>query len=230
MSKFNIPKFEFTGLIVYILILIVVFFTELLLGKVPFDRLLLYLSVIFGIIVCSTISGFLVFRDVFSLTEKTDQLHKGIQELYKQSAILVSNEALKEYESKANFIRIISPDLYNDQNSFYQTVLTNLKSNKVYQYIIPDNPELIDKMHSLITHLGNEAGIKKGKGLKLYYRAVSNFPILTEYVLYDGNSFGELRGFMEIRAGSKKIEYTNLPLREKETHIINNYFDKMFQE
>jgi hypothetical protein len=211
------------------LVILAVFILETVLGNIPLSRLILILG---SVVVVSVISIFISFafsQDIIDLTNRTEQLQKGLDELYKHQAIMVSDQALIDIESRAKKIRIISPDLYDDQHTFYETVLANIKANKVYEYVIPDRPDLISKMDRLLAHLYNDTGLHEKRQLPIRYKTCSDYPIITEYVIYDGPEFDGLQGFVEIRVGSNDADNTNVPLNDKQTYLLNRWFDQLFK-
>jgi len=212
----------------FLLILIAVFTLEKVLGDVASSRLLLILAAIVLVSIVSVFIGFTVSRDILNMADRAEYLQHGLEELQKHQTIFVSNDMLKKIEHGAYKIRIVSPDLYDDQHMFYETVLTNVKANKYYEYVIPDRPDLISKMDRLLEYLKRDAKISDDQGIPVRYRVCTDFPIILEFVVYDSPRFEGLKGFSEIRIGPNPSDNTNIPLSNEDTYVLNRWFDELF--
>ncbi len=230
LKEIGIQKILILGAVGYSLILVAVFITVYLLGQVPAQRLFPILGAIALISTISVLISFIFLRKATDLTETAERLRHGLKELQRMRAICVSNQELKQYyESEASKIRVISPDLYDDFNIFYETILANIRLKKTYEYIIPKREEVESRMEELLEKLQHDLGVNKRDELLIRHKKVE-FPVITEYVLYQTPSGEkELEGFMEVRYGPTDQDTTNVPLNENEKHIVNNLFQTLFR-
>lgn len=229
LSEVGIQKILLLGGIGYALILLAVFVTAYLLQQVPNERLLLILGAVALVSITSVLISFIFLGKTVNLTETADRLQQGLKELHEIRAIAISDEDLKNhYESEASKIRIISPDLYDDIELFYETIVANLRSGKIYEYVIPRRPEVVSKMKELLEKIQYDLGVTAKEKLPIRYSIV-DFPIITEYVLYKTpKGKKELEGFMEIHFGPDARDISNLPLDESKKHQINELFNNLF--
>jgi len=229
LTETSIQKILILGAVAYFVVLLVVFATLYFLQQVPSDRLLPILGTVALVSIASVLIGFLFLGKTARLTETANRLLRGLKELETTRAILVTNQDLKTYyESEAKKIRIISPDLYDDFDIFYETILTNVKSDKAYEYIIPKRAEVISRMQELLEKLQHDLGVTDKKKVPVRYVSL-DFPIVTEYVLYKipaGKK--ELDGFVEVRLGPTERDTTNIALDDDEKHQLNELFNKLF--
>lgn len=212
----------------FLLILIAVFFLESVLGNIPSSRLLLVLGAIVVVSIVSVFVSFTFSQDILGIADRAEYLQHGLEELQKHQTMFISNDMLKKIEYGARRIRIVSPDLYDDQHLFYETILANVKADKYYEYVIPDRPDLVSKMDRLLEHLKRDARIFDDQRIPVRYQVCSDFPIVTEYVIYDTPKYEGLKGFSEIRIGPNPSDNTNFPLKDDDTYLLNRWFDQLF--
>lgn len=220
----------------FLLILVASFVMGKVLGDVSTTRLLLLLGAIVTVSIAAIFIGITFSRDLLGIADREERLQNGLEELQKHQMHLVSNqfllisdEMLRGIENGATKIRIISPDLHDDESTFYETILANVKAGKSYDYVIPDRPDLKAKMDRLLDHLRRDAQLSSPQQLPVRYESWSSSPIITEYVIYDSPKYEGLRGFAEIRTGPDPSDNTNFPLTLDDTHQLNHWFDEMFQ-
>lgn len=173
--------------------------------------------------------GYLLLRKIFSdLLTKESYLLEELNEVYTRSNSAIPNNVLKYFEESADKIRILTPDLVDDNTEFYDTVLSNIKQNKKYQYIIPDTKETISKIKLLIKRLRCDTNKSGDDDLSIEYRTWSKSPIVLETFLYDLSDRGELKGFVEVCISSEAGNVANIPLTNDEAHKLNAWFDELF--
>lgn len=211
--------------IIYFIALLAVFMTESWVAAVPPSVQLIAFASMTITAMVGVVAGFVVYARVGDVVQAGKVLLDGIEELQRTRGLLVSNEALRDYEIKANHIRVVSPDLFDDFNSFYPTILANVKAGDRYEYLIPDLATTRGKMGHLQEMLRQDGGFAVASDVPVTYRVVAT-PIVTEYVIYSGGEFSEPKGFYEIRLGNG--DSTNCPLLPDEVFSLNDWFDSHF--
>lgn len=156
----------------------------------------------------------------------TSRVTAALEALEKKLLAPTTNSELKGIERQAQHIRVVSPDLIDDREGFYRTILLNIKSKKTYEYIIPEDPAMIDTMRRLCGQIRRDLDLSPDFVLPLEYRTWNQSPIVNEYVIYRGPTFGSMQAFVEIRGrGDVTI---NFPLGKNEAAKLNHWFDRVF--
>jgi len=226
-KKIRESEINFTVIIINILILIAILALEIVVGLVPVKNLLVVLLSVSVTVVIVAIVGYLIFDYLFNLTAGARGLVASINELFRKEGMFISNETLKGYEEKANKIRVISPDLYDDRNLFYTTILENIADKKKYDYIIPNDRTIKGRMTRLRKQIAKELN-HGDMEIPIRYRVCDDFPIFTEYVIYEGDTYNDLTGFIEIRVNQGKSDTVNVVLSDEDTNNICQWFDEKF--
>ena len=213
-----------------VVILIITFVIGTMFSDISFEQLITILLVIWFTTFTAASLGYLLLNKIFSeLLTKESYLLEELNEVYTRRNSAIPNNVLKYFEESACKIRIVTPDLVDDGDEFYTTVLNNIKQNKQYQYIIPDTKEIISKMKQIIKRLLNDTNKKTIDELPIEYRTWSKSPIILETFLYDLPDNGELKGFVEVSISTNDQSVANVPLTNDETHRLNAWFDELFE-
>jgi len=208
-------------------ILGIAFMLESVFGELPLLDRFLYLSTVLIVSIVVIILSMTWVQDMLGITETIKQIKTGLDEVKHVQTVAISNEVLKDIESRARRVRIISPDLYADRYDFYEVILSNINNGIVYEYIIPQSDAIKSRMEWIRRKLCEDTGLAS-KELPVKFITFGDFPIVTEYMIYEVPNSRRLDGYMEIRIGPHEQDTTNVLLTEKDTHYLNGWFDRMF--
>jgi len=164
-----------------------------------------------------------------SVLKSMQNLENVVRDGNRLESILISNEELKDIETEAEKIRVITPCLRNDSDKglFYATVRDNLGRGKQYQYIIPNSDHIKAEWKKLVKDLKGD--LKQDvEPVLMEMRCFSDFPITTEFVLYDIPK--KLMGFAEVVINPTSHQTTNYPLSQNQTFEMNELFDRLFEQ
>ncbi|GAB3973707.1 hypothetical protein GCM10028806_28120 [Spirosoma terrae] len=217
-----------------LLTIVIAKITGMISGK---DQLLIYTFTV-GTAIAMSFLAFFILKELFdvpdtakNISEMANNLLESINETNKREKLLVPNNQLKRIESSADIIRIISPDLYDDEHEFLDTIVLNIKNDKKYEYIIPDKPEVVNRMIRLIKKVEHKSG-KKSEEININYRVIppNQAPIVTAYGIYDGKEIKSLTAYVEVRIGDVKTETSHIQLNKDEAHSLNHWFESLFHQ
>jgi hypothetical protein len=153
-----------------------VFATQHWVGYVPSDRLVPTLGTVLVMSLAATISGWALVRFFADLEPKAQTIRHTLGTLHATLDWLklspVSDDDLKLRERRATQIRIISPDLRNEHGGFKTTVLDDIREGKTYAWIIPDSPDIVERMDRMTESVRTTLKLGKADPLPMRFRCL----------------------------------------------------------
>ena len=236
MKKGGVITLIFTLTSIVIVLVIQHFFHE-----IPLDKLLPILLLILVCSIGASTIGYFVLKEFIFTQEKLHSVHvsienihsyvneiqQGILELQKTQALLASDKLLQKCEREATLICIVSPDLKDDDTTFYKTILSNVKANKSYRYVIPRDDVCMNKMAQLRKRLSNDANIPLDVTFPVQYM-IYPMPVSTGCCIYENLASGQLIGFLEIPIGPHVNDISHAQLPMPTVHKLRLWFEDSF--